>query len=241
MQVLRSGHRLLLESCASVAVVAVQLTGFRELCAAMPMPVVVEKWNAVLAAVDSTLRMAGLEMLDVVGDTYFAFHAFSCAFAPVLSACCMSCAPGVAHVHTLRGSAQSAQSAQSAAGVCRWVVSRSGTYSCLFLIKSLRCNAADVCRYEGEVAAGLQRAARAAIAAVTHHPAGAQLRLSQRLHVRAAMHCGPAVGAVLGVQRPKYGLFGAAMDVTAQLLQLAAPQSLLLSPDVAAHVQVCPL
>ncbi|MEM7039671.1 MAG: hypothetical protein AAF570_22040, partial [Bacteroidota bacterium] len=45
VQVMRSGHRLLLESFGKVAVVAVQLTGFRELCAAMPMPVVVEKWN----------------------------------------------------------------------------------------------------------------------------------------------------------------------------------------------------
>jgi hypothetical protein len=76
---MQHGHRLLLESFDRVAVVGVEITGFRRLCAAMTMPAAVERVSGVLAMLDATLRDAGLDTLDVTQTTFWAFLPLECA------------------------------------------------------------------------------------------------------------------------------------------------------------------
>lgn len=59
-----------------------------------------------------------------------------------------------------------------------------------------------------------------------------------KLEVRMGMHVGPAVGAVLCLNRPKYTLFGPALSVAMAFQRLAAPSSVACSADVASKLPV---
>lgn len=59
-----------------------------------------------------------------------------------------------------------------------------------------------------------------------------------KLEIKAAVHVGPALAAVLGVQRPKYTIFGTTEDIVTALLHLSLPMSVLLSPNVVQPLQV---
>jgi class 3 adenylate cyclase len=59
-----------------------------------------------------------------------------------------------------------------------------------------------------------------------------------KLEVKGAVHLGPAPAAVLGVQRPKYTIFGTTVDILTALLHLSLPMSVLLSPNVVEPLQV---
>lgn len=77
---IKHGHRLLLENLENVVVIAFQLTGFKEMCSALPMLAVVERMNRLYGKMDAAVRAAGFEQLDVSKDTYYAFAIVECAF-----------------------------------------------------------------------------------------------------------------------------------------------------------------
>lgn len=59
-----------------------------------------------------------------------------------------------------------------------------------------------------------------------------------RLQLCAGLHAGPAVAAMVGLQRPKWVMFGEAPGIAASLRKAAVPSSILLSSDVEKFLQV---
>lgn len=53
-----------------------------------------------------------------------------------------------------------------------------------------------------------------------------------RLQICMGIHAGPAVAAIVGIQRPKWVMFGAALDIARTLRRMAVPSSVLLSSEV---------
>lgn len=102
---MQHGHRLLLESLDRVAILAVEITGFRRLCAAMTMPAVVELMNEVFALVDGLLRDAGMDTLDVTHNVFWAFMPLECDPTAVC-VCNASCICMQEASHSVRAKAQ---------------------------------------------------------------------------------------------------------------------------------------
>lgn len=59
-----------------------------------------------------------------------------------------------------------------------------------------------------------------------------------RLQICAGVHAGPAVATVVGVQRPKWVMFGEASGIAEALRKAAVPSSILVSSDVEKVLQV---
>lgn len=78
-------------------------------------------------------------------------------------------------------------------------------------------------------------AAKAIFANCDEMQAGSTLRLQ----ICMGLHAGPAVAAVVGVQRPKWVMFGAALDIARTLRRMAVPSSILLSSEVESLLRVC--
>lgn len=93
------------------------------------------------------------------------------------------------------------------------------------------------CRDDASHASAVHRAI-SSVTEVLESVTSANRNVTLGLDIKASVHVGPAVAAVVGVQRPKYNVFGSAHDVLMALLDAAVPQSLLMSPDAAQLLRV---
>jgi hypothetical protein len=67
-----SGHRVVVENLDSTAVLALHIYGFAGLCARVPMSVAVSRVMRIFEMISKVITHAGLEKIDNTQDTYLA-------------------------------------------------------------------------------------------------------------------------------------------------------------------------
>lgn len=76
---IQNGHRMVVDSLPSVAVLVINVAGFSRMCGAASMVTVVDEVNRMFCSFDTIMQAHGLEKLDVYGDTYIAHIIPRCA------------------------------------------------------------------------------------------------------------------------------------------------------------------